>query len=209
MTKKFNNNMQYDCVEFLESLLQHFWNEPTIPNKLGDDVFGGLVQECYTCECGNIEKHPIEILPDILSLPIQGETVQTCLNAYLASEKIDKKCSNCESMKSSKSSEILVPPSTLILQLKRFSYDESVGRGTKIHVPVHCPINLLFNGSIMYQLNSVINHMGDSLDSGHYNILFHGKLDNKFVLVDDSNIFYNANISEVNKVSYVVIYDKL
>ena len=119
------------------------------------------------------------------------------------------KCSNCESMKSSKSSEILVPPSTLILQLKRFSYDESVGRGTKIHVPVHCPINLLFNGSIMYQLNSVINHMGESLDSGHYNILFHGKLDNKFVLVDDSNIFYNANISEVNKVSYVVIYDAL
>ena len=120
-----------------------------------------------------------------------------------------KKCSKCESMKSSKSSEIIVPPSTLILQLKRFSYDESVGRGTKLHVPVQCPINLLFNGSIMYQLNSVINHMGDSLDSGHYNILLNGKLENKFILLDDSDICYNADISEVNKVSYVVIYDKL
>ena len=120
-----------------------------------------------------------------------------------------KKCSKCESMKSSKSSEIIVPPSTLILQLKRFSFDESVGKGTKLHVPVQCPINLLFNGSIMYQLNSVINHMGDSLDSGHYNILLNGKLENKFILLDDSDICYNADISEVNKVSYVVIYDKL
>ena len=61
----------------------------------------------------------------------------------------------------------------------------------------------------MYGLNSVINHMGDSSNAGHYNILFHGKLRNKFILVDDSVITYNANISEANQVSYVVIYDKL
>ena len=61
----------------------------------------------------------------------------------------------------------------------------------------------------MYQLNSVINHMGETLDAGHYNILFHGKVDNNFILVDDSDIYYNANTTEFNKVSYVVIYDKL
>ena len=194
LTKKFNNNMQYDCVEFLQSLLEHFWKEPSIPSSLGEDIFGGLFQECYECECGNIEKQPIKILPDILSLPIQGKTVQTCLDAYLASEEIVRRCSNCKSMKSSRSSEILVPPSTLILHLKRFFYDESKERVTKLHVPVYCPLNLLINNSVMYQFNAVINHMGESSSAGHYNILFHGKEENNFILVDDSDIQYNADI---------------
>ena len=149
------------------------------------------------------------MLPDILSLPIEGDTVQTCLNAYLASEEIVRRCSNCKSMKSSRSSEILVPPSTLILHLKRFFYDESEERVTKLHVPVYCPLNLLINNSVMYQFNAVINHMGESSSAGHYNILFHGKEENNFILVDDSDIQYNANISDVNRVSYVVVYDKL
>ena len=204
-----NNNMQYGCVELLQSLLEHFWIESSIPNSLGDVIFGGIFQESYQCECGNIEKPPIKILPDILSLPIQGDTVQTCLDDYFASEKIKKKCSNCKSMESFKSSELLVPPSTLILQLKRFSYHETEGCVKKLHVPVKCPLNLSFEGSQIYQLNSVINHIGETSNSGHYNILFHAKLDNSFVLVDDSDIHYNANITEFEDVTYVVIYDKL
>ena len=30
-TKDFNNNKQHDSGEFIQSLLEHFWNEPEIP----------------------------------------------------------------------------------------------------------------------------------------------------------------------------------
>ena len=149
------------------------------------------------------------MLPDILSLPIQGETIQKCLDAYFASEEITKRCSNCMSLKSYKSSQLLVHPSTLILQLKRFSYHEAEGCVKKHHVPVKCPLNLSFDGSQMYQLNSVINHIGESSNSGHYNVLFHAKLDNSFVLVDDSDICYNAKMPKLEEETYVVIYDIL
>ena len=105
--------------------------------------------------------------------------------------------------------EISVPPSTLILQLMRFSYNEANGRSTKVHVPVNCPSNLSLNGSVMYQINSVINHIGHSTNSGHYNILLQDKLNEDFILVDDIDINPRSNITETNKVSYVVIYDKL
>ena len=51
--------------------------------------------------------------------------------------------------------------------------------------------------------------MGDSSNAGHYNIIFHGKTDNNFILVDDSDIQFNADVTEFSEVSYVVIYDKL
>ena len=63
--------------------------------------------------------------------------------------------------------------------------------------------------SAMYQLNSVINHMGNTTNSGHYNILLQDKSNEDFILVDDIDMNYNSNITENNKVSYVVIYDKL
>ena len=151
----------------------------------------------------------MKILPDLLSLPIKGESVQTCLDAYFTCEKVDRECSICQSIKSSKTTEISIPPSTLILQLKRFSYIEANGGATKLHVPVNCPLNLSLKDSAMYQLNSVINHIGNSPNSGHYNIIFQDKLNNDFILVNDSNIYYSSNITEINEVSYVVIYDKL
>ena len=209
LTKEYNSNMQYDCVEFLQSLLEHFWVEPTIPDNLGEAVFGGIFQECYHCECGNVEQHPMKVLPNILSLPIKGDSVQTCLDAYFACEKIDKRCSNCQSMQSLKTTEISVPPTTLILQLNRFSYIEAKYAATKLHVPVNCPLNLSLMDSAMYQLNSVINHMGNTTNSGHYNILLQDKSNEDFILVDDIDMNYNSNITENNKVSYVVIYDKL
>ena len=123
-SRKFNNNSQFDCVEFLESLLEHLWDEVSIPLSLNESVFGGLFQESFLCECGNEEKHPIKRLPDIISVPIQGETAQTCLDSYLFREQIEKKCSNCQSLRCWKSAEIIVPPSTIILHLKRCTYEE-------------------------------------------------------------------------------------
>ena len=96
ISQKFNNNMQFDCVEFLESLLEHFWKESTVPDTLNESVFGGLFQENFYCaECENIEKHPIQRLPDVISVCIEGETVQTSIYSHFSRELIEKKCLKC------------------------------------------------------------------------------------------------------------------
>ena len=53
-------------------------------------------------------------------------------------------------------------------------------------------------------MNAVINHIGDSSSSGHYNIILVDKIRN--ILVDDLKIRYNAVFDD--KISYVAVYNK-
>ena len=206
--RNFNSNKQFDCVEFLQSLFEHFWKELPISATLNETVFGGLCQESFLCECGNIVKRPIEGLPDIISVSIKGDTIQTCLDSYLSQEQIERKCSICSSLKCWKSLEIIIPPSTLILQLKRFSYDRISETTTKLHAPVSCPVALSIEGKTMYQLNAVINHMGEDTGSGHYNILVVNEDQKSFMLVDDLEISRIPISNDMDDVSYVVVYVK-
>ena len=206
ISRKFNNNLQYDCVEFLQSLFEHFWGEQSIPSTLNESVFGGLFQESFLCECGKKETNQIQRLPDIISVSINGETAQRCLDSYFSIEQIERKCSDCQSPKSLKSVEIIVPPSTLILHLKRFTYDEMTKATKKLHVPVSCPLVLSFKNENMYGLNAVINHIGESSSSGHYNIMLADKLGSRFILVDDLEISYNAVLNDM--ISYVAVYTR-
>ena len=206
--RKFNNNMQFDCVEFLESLLEHFWNEPFLPASLNESVFGGLYQESFICECGNEDKHPIKSLPDILSVPVEGYTTQTCLDSFLEKEEIERTCPACQSLKGWKNKEIIVPPSTLILQLKRFSFEEDTYSSKKLHVPISCPLVLYLKNETKYQLNMVVNHIGETASSGHYNILLNDRHHNKFILVDDLEIRSNPVLDDMDKMSYVIVYTR-
>ena len=119
-------------------------------------------------------------------------------------EQIERKCSYCHSLKSLKSVEIIVPLTTLILYLNRFTYDEKAKSTEKLHVPVSCPVDLSLKNERLYALNAVINHIGDSLSSGHYNIILVDKIRN--ILVDDLKIRYNAVFDD--KISYVAVYNK-
>ena len=162
----------------------------------------------FSCECGKKETKSIQRLPDVISVPIKGDTVQNCLDHYLLSEQIEKKCSTCPSLKSFKSVDIIVPPSTLILHLNRFYYDEKTKTTKKLHVPVSCPLALSFKNEKMYGLNAVINHIGESSSSGHYNIMLVDKLTRRFILVDDLEISCNPVIDNLNRISYVVVYTR-
>ena len=50
-------------------------------------------------------------------------TAQTCLDSFLEGEQAERKCPTCQSVKGWKNMEIVVPPSTLILHLKRFTFE--------------------------------------------------------------------------------------
>ena len=201
--------MQFDCVEFIESLLEHFWKELPIADSLNETIFGGLAQETYHCECGTIEKKPLQRLSDVLSIPVIGNSAQTCIDAYLASEQLSRKCQKCNSNRSSKSIEIVLPPSTLILHFKRYTFNETLNKTIKLHTQIFCPLALSLKSNAVYQLDAVINHIGESSTSGHYTILLNDSINKKLIMIDDTNIIHNASLSDVKDVSYVAIYRKV
>ena len=144
-----------------------------------------------------------------MQIPISGNSTQSCLDAFLSNEEVHRICPNCKSPKSLKSFEITLPPSTLIMQLMRFSFDDSTKKTSKLHMPITCPITIYLKNCGMYQLNSVINHIGETSTNGHYNILLNDPVNKQFILVDDTNIDYNVNIDIVDDMCYVVSYTKM
>ena len=123
--KNFNSNRQFDCVEFLQALLEHFWMEVTEQEYLEELVFGGIYQEKLTCECKNVRILPIKKMDEIIHLQVTGQNIQDSLEAYIESEEVESKCSECQSPDMVKTSEIVFAPATLIFHLLRSRYDEN------------------------------------------------------------------------------------
>ena len=101
-TRNFNNNLQFDCVEFLQSLLEHLWKEQSLLENIDEVVFGGLFQETMKCKCGNKQNLPIQRMAEVIPLQLQSQCVQSCLEAFFSSVVVERKCPNCESQKSLK-----------------------------------------------------------------------------------------------------------
>ena len=78
----------------------------------------------------------------------------------------------------------------------------------KFHAPVSCPLALTLEGKAMYQLNAVINHMGENTSSGHYNISVIDVDYKSIILVDDLEIRRKPNTCDMDNVSYVVVYTR-
>ena len=208
--RNFNNNMQFDCVEFMQALFEHFWGEQSWDENLDEHVFGGLFQETLECKCGNIQKLPIQKIAEVLHLQVRGQTVQSCIDAFLSNQEIESDCPECASTRRSKSLEIVCTPTTIILHLLRFSYDEKLDETLKLLDNIFCPKQLTLPNGSTYILSSVINHIGEHSTSGHYNILIFDESDNKFILLDDSEITDDVNIDEdMAQQSYVATYTRI
>ena len=80
MSREFNNNKQHDAAEFLQSLLEHLWNDPSLPPDYCEQVFGGISQEAWHCKCGFSEELPMQPMADIIPIQLRGVTVQSCLS---------------------------------------------------------------------------------------------------------------------------------
>ena len=103
---------------------------------------------------------------------------------------------------------IIVPPSTLILHLKRFTFEETTNTTKKLHVPICSPSVLYLQNETKYQLNAVINHIGETTSSGHYNILLVDRHNSRYILVDDLEIKNNPILDDMDRMSYVIVYTR-
>ena len=205
-TKDFNNNNQHDSGEFIQSLLEHFLNEPEIPQNLKDLIFSGLSQNTLSCPCGNKEELPVQHLPEVIPIQVKGRTIQACLDDFLAPEDIEWKCPICTSSRVLRNISIIVEPTVFIFQLMRYKYDEDSDKVIKINDRVKCPKQLILPSGSTYSLISTINHIGEDTRSGHYNIVL---FDGQCVLIDDAVISNVENFDQdFSRLSYIFTYRK-
>ena len=116
---------------------------------------------------------------------------------------------DCETITVQKKRLIVIKPSTLILQLMRFNFDTANDKTSKINEQIFCPPSILMPGGSTYFLTSIINHIGEETNSGHYNtILFQTDSENS-LLLDDYDISYvqddNNGISDL---SYICTFER-
>ena len=167
-TKKYDDNKQHDTGEFLLSLFEHLLNEEGIPISFREKLFGGLCQNTLECKCGYTEEMQIQQMPSVIPIQISDENIQTCVEKYFLSEDVDWKCHKCSKSRVRKLSSLITEPEVLILQLMRYRYDDVQQKVEKIHNEVTSPPTLILPSGTRYSLHSVINHIGEDTQSGHY-----------------------------------------
>ena len=106
-----------------------------------------------------------------------------------------------------KNSSLITEPDVLILQLMRYKYDDTQDKVIKIHQKVISPPRLILEKGTEYSLHSVINHLGENTQSGHYNLVLFDSETKKCILLDDSTISYaDDSQEEMKTLSYICIY---
>ena len=177
--------------------------------NIDEQIFGGLFQEMIICSCGFVKESPIQKLSEVLMIPINGQCIQSCLFSFLSEEEITVNCEKCANTVAKKKIQLVTEPSTLILQLKRYKFDANVQRSFKIQDGVECPKELQITSGQCYTLSSIVCHIGNEPTEGHYQMLLYDKINDCFVLLDDSNIYIGTGITnEINELCYIVTYVK-
>ena len=191
------------------SILEHMFKDLPMSNNFDEKLFGGLYQDTFVCKNDHIKQHPIKKIDEILMIPIAGQNIQECMDNYLKPEEINANCDDCENKILVKQTEIISEPSTLIIQLKRFSHEREKRISTKRQDRMRMTKSIKMATGGTYTVSSIVNHFGDSPQEGHYNILIYDAMRDKFILVDDQYINQNVNItSDFESSSYIFVYTR-
>ncbi|ORX78648.1 cysteine proteinase [Basidiobolus meristosporus CBS 931.73] len=213
----YRSTMHQDAHEFLNYILntiaedvqvyeKNYTNEASLREGRGGagektwvhQLFEGeLTNEtkCLTCETvTNREESFLDLSIDIE----ENSSVTSCLRQFSASEMLCHKnkffCDICCSLQEAeKRMKIKKLPNILALHLKRFKYQENIGKFVKLSYRVAFPLELrLFNTSDkaedpdrLYSLFAVVVHLGSGPHHGHYISLIKS-MGNWLIFDDDS-----------------------
>jgi ubiquitin C-terminal hydrolase len=143
-----------------------------------------------------------------INLPIAGEDIIDCLAEFIRPEDLSgAKCEKCSKKSLIKTTTIWKFPLTLILNIKRFTYD-STGTTHKInkmlkmdkHLKI-CSSKRVYN----YSLASIVYHHGRYPTMGHYNtdLCKNGS----WYKLDDDTVYKLNNIPDASSNCYIMIYN--
>ncbi|ODQ77604.1 hypothetical protein BABINDRAFT_163332 [Babjeviella inositovora NRRL Y-12698] len=197
----FSLTMHQDAHEFLNFLINAVIE--SVDEMKGEDLnwatdlFQGLITnqtKCHSCENISSRDEPC------LDLSVDVETyssITACLKDYSKQEILSQSnkfyCDSCQSyQEASKSMKLKRLPKVLTLHLKRFKYNETLQRNTKLFNTVSYPTDLrLFNTidtidgpDTLYELYACVVHIGGGPHQGHYVSLVK-RTSNTWLLFDD------------------------
>ncbi|KAI0714523.1 hypothetical protein C8Q76DRAFT_692631 [Earliella scabrosa] len=167
----------------------------TIVHRLFEGVLTSETR-CLTCE--TVSSRDESFLD--LSIDIeQNSSVTACLRQFSASEMLCQKnkffCDSCcDLQEAEKRMKIKKLPNVLALHLKRFKYQEDVGKYIKLAYRVAFPLELrLFNTvddaedpDRLYELFAIVVHIGTGPHHGHYVTII--KARGAWMLFDDDTV---------------------
>ena len=152
---------------------------------------------------------PVQKLSEILTIQIQGKSIESCLTGFLSDEEVNQSCTYWNNKKTVKSVEIITDPATLIVQLNRYKYDVDKRKVINRQENINCSKSLVMPGGSSYTLSSIVNHIGNTASEGHYNVLIYDKITDSYVLLYDLHDSYNVELSsDTSRLCYIVSYTK-
>jgi len=177
--------------------------------SLVTSIFGGvLVNEVICTKCKHVSPTFEDALDLSLNLPSttgaassykhEIAPLEACIREFITNEFIQGySCESCRKKNTSlKRTTIWKQPETLVIQFKRFIYDQ-YGDRKKVKDAVSFPLDSLSLDAFMherspdhggkYKLYGVVNHLGN-LDSGHYIALVYNEHLKCWLQYNDSKI---------------------
>jgi hypothetical protein len=210
----FAEDSMQDCAEFLNRILAILADRGKLHRKVGD-VFRGVLQSTVICAVCQNESKKDDII-DTWNLEIPGPTtVEAVFNAHLANEELpadNYTCAPCNKKTPHvKSIQIIELSSVLVLNFKRFAFDTKSLKQKKTNdrVTFEKKLTVTVKGvEYYYSLSSIIVHLGQSLERGHF-IVFFNKGEKWFEANDKHNKLKEVNWDKVQKQkAYLLFYDK-
>lgn len=152
--KEFELTRQQDVREFATRFMNHINDNfsPSQPSPLFKNYYIVSVDQYQCVEC-NEESYGREAMESILPLPLHSNDTQTLKNliTMMLISEIEKNCDICQISNSKQWQYITLIdlPQILILQLKRFNYNENIEdetkRATKNRNPVEIHESITFS----------------------------------------------------------------
>ena len=206
--QQFDDKRQHDAADFLASFLEHFTElTDELKENFGESLFGGLQEQIFKCKrCNKESRSNIEEMANILPIDLISESLQECLNKNFHDTEEDhpRVCDFCKNNHSERILNLINEPKVLILQLKRFLW---FGNGAKKQTPVSAPTVITLPSGTAYVLNSIVNHIGNTLAGGHYTISLHNKEAGNILILDDSKMYTKVlDEEEKSSMPYMFVY---
>lgn len=173
-------------------------SKPVLKTWIHDLFEGQLTNETKCLNCESVTNRDEPFLD--LSVDIEQHTsLSTCLRQFSKSEVLRHKnkffCDTCNSLQEAeKRMKIKRLPNVLAVHLKRFKYQEQLGRFSKLsyrvcfteQLGVFNTVDEAENSERVYDLCAIIVHIGSGPHHGHYVAVV--KNNNQWILLDDEEV---------------------
>ena len=201
---KYNKNNNIAGLNSKESNIQ--WNK--LNNTIIKYWFYGQFIVNIECNKCNIKRTHYELFNNI-SIPLENTDIVINFEDYMSNIIIEKiNCEHCKcKTQITKNSQIWRFPRVLIIHLKRYIPNGIYYKRNNKNIEYSNKIIFKKNNFIFkYELINIINHIGSTPYGGHYTNVVKSEDNNKWYLINDSNIILNKDYSQLSKTAYILIY---